>query len=144
MDMIGRLSDSTLTVGGVGTSPSFKYILDSLKGKQLFNLAMNKPGFGPSDHAPFYAKDIPVLFFFSGFHNDYHTPNDTWQRINLKGQKDILDFIYDLVLHLSRSPNRPAFQESGPKRSQMNEFRNFKVTFGDNACLWQRKDWARN
>ena len=45
MDMIGRLSDSTLTVGGVGTSPSFKYILDSLR-KQLFNLAMNKPGFG--------------------------------------------------------------------------------------------------
>ena len=116
MDMIGRLSDSTLTVGGVGTSPSFEYILDSLKEKRLFDLTVNKSGFGPSDHAPFYAKDIPVLFFFSGFHNDYHTPNDTWQKINLKGQKHILDFIYDLVFHLSRSPNRPTFQESGPKK----------------------------
>ena len=135
MDMIGRLSDSTLTVGGVGTSPSFEYILDSLKEKRLFDLTVNKPGFGPSDHAPFYAKDIPVLFFFSGFHNDYHTPNDTWQKINLKGQKHILDFIYDLVFHLSRSPNRPTFQESGPKKSQVNEIRNFEVSPKDNAFL---------
>ncbi len=130
MDMIGRMSDSTYTVGGVGTSPSFKYLLDSLKQGRLFNLTMNSPGFGPSDHAPFYSNDIPVLFFFSGFHDDYHTPNDTWQKINLRGEKHILDFIYDLVFYLSRAKERPVFQESGPKKNQMNEIRNFKVTFG--------------
>ena len=130
MDMIGRMSDSSYTVGGAGTSPSFEYLLDSLKKGRLFNLNINKPGFGPSDHAAFYSENIPVLFFFSGFHNEYHTPDDTWQLINLRGEKYILDFIYDLTFHLSRSPERPAFQEAGPKNGQMNNPKKFNVTFG--------------
>ena len=67
MDMIGRMSDSSYTVGGVGTSPLFEHLLDSLKKGRPFNLVMNKPGFGPSDHATFYTKDIPVLFSFLEF-----------------------------------------------------------------------------
>ena len=130
MDMIGRMSDSSFTVGGVGTSPSFELLLDSLKTNRPFELIMDKPGFGPSDHASFYIKDIPVLFFFSGIHDDYHTPLDTWQRINLRGEKHILDFIYDVVFDLSRSPMRPIFQEAGPKNKQMGSPRRFSVTLG--------------
>ena len=130
MDMIGRVSDSTFTVSGVGTSPYFEPLLDSLKKDRLFKLKMNKPGFGPSDHAAFYLENIPVLFFFSGFHNEYHTPEDTWRLINLDGEKQILDFIYDLVFHLSRTQDRPIFQEAGPKETQANTPRNFNVTLG--------------
>ena len=130
MDMIGRMSDSSYTVGGVGTSPSFEYLLDSLKTGRPFNLIMNKPGFGPSDHAAFYTKDIPVLFFFSGVHDEYHTPADTWQLINLQGEKHILNFIYDLTYYLSRAPKRPVFQEAGPKTKQMGSPKKFTVTFG--------------
>ena len=130
MDMIGRMSDSSYTVGGVGTSPYFEHLLDSLKRDRFFNLIMNKPGFGPSDHAAFYSENIPVLFFFSGFHDEYHTPDDTWQLINLKGEKYILDFIYDLVFHLARAPEKPVFQEAGPKQGQMGSPRKFNVTFG--------------
>ena len=130
MDMIGRMSDSSYTVGGVGTSPSFEYLLDSLKTGRPFNLIMNKPGFGPSDHAAFYTKDIPVLFFFSGVHDEYHTPADTWQLINLQGEKHILNFIYDLAYYLSRAPKRPVFQKAGPKTGQMGSPKKFTVTFG--------------
>jgi len=130
MDMIGRMSDSSYTVGGVGTSPSFEYLLDSLKNNRPFNLIMNKPGFGPSDHATFYTKNIPVLFFFSGVHDEYHTPADTWQLINLQGEKHILNFIYDLTYYLSRYPNRPVFQEAGPKKGQMGSPKKLTVTFG--------------
>ena len=130
MDMIGRMSDSSYTVGGVGTSPSFEYLLDSLKTGRSFDLIMNKPGFGPSDHATFYTKNIPVLFFFSGVHDEYHTPADTWQLINLQGEKHILNFIYDLTYYLSRYPNRPVFQEAGPKKGQMGSPKKFTVTFG--------------
>ncbi len=130
MDMIGRMSDSSYTVGGVGTSPSFGFLLDSLKKDRPFNLIMNKPGFGPSDHATFYTKDIPVLFFFSGVHDEYHTPADTWQLINLQGQKHILNFIYDLTYYLSRTPKRPIFQEAGPKKGQMGSPKKFTVTLG--------------
>tara|TARA_S200000501_G_C20439549_1_gene575930 strand:- start:15 stop:644 length:630 start_codon:yes stop_codon:yes gene_type:complete len=130
MDMIGRVSDSTFTVSGVGTSPYFEPLLDSLKKDRLFKLKMNKPGFGPSDHAAFYLENIPVLFFFSGFHDEYHTPEDTWRLINLDGERQILDFIYDLVFHLSRTQDRPIYQEAGPKKPQTNTPSNFNVTLG--------------
>lgn len=130
MDMIGRMKDSTFTVGGVGTSPIFENLLDSLSAYKNFKLHKTKPGFGPSDHAPFYSKDIPVLFFFSGFHDEYHTPEDTWKRINLKGQKQILNLVYDIVFHLSRSQRPPSFSEAGPKSRSMASGSSFKVTFG--------------
>jgi len=130
MDMIGRMKDSTATVGGVGTSPSFSRLIDSLKINRPFKLIMNNPGFGPSDHAVFYANDIPVLFFFTGFHDEYHTPKDTWKLINLPGTKNLVDLIYDIVVHLARSNERLVFSESGPKTGQMGAPKSFKVTLG--------------
>ena len=62
---------------------------------------MSPEGFGPSDHASFYINNIPVLFFFTGTHSDYHKPSDDWQKINIEGEKKIADFIYDLILNLS-------------------------------------------
>ena len=130
MDMIGRMKDSTFTVGGVGTSPVFENLVDSLSAYKNFKLNKTKPGFGPSDHAPFYSKDIPVLFFFSGFHDEYHTPEDTYKLINLKGQKQILDLVYDVVFNLSRSQKPPSFSEAGPRSKGMTSEPSFKVTFG--------------
>ena len=129
MDMIGRMVDSSLTVGGVGTSPVFKPLLDSLKADRAFTLGMSNAGFGPSDHASFYIEDVPVLFFFTGIHNDYHTPRDTWKQINLSGTKTLLDLVYDVVFHLSRAKNRPVFSEAGPKQRQMKST-SLKVTLG--------------
>ena len=101
---------------------------------------MTLPGFGPSDHAAFYARDVPVLFFFSGFHNEYHTPDDTWKLINLQGEKDILELIYDIVFHLARTPDRPVYTEAGPKQGQMNRDTRFKVTFGIMPAYGSMKD----
>tara|TARA_B100000482_G_C12577877_1_gene286628 strand:+ start:58 stop:1299 length:1242 start_codon:yes stop_codon:yes gene_type:complete len=129
MDMIGRMVDSSLTVGGVGTSPVFKPLLDSLKAERAFTLGMSNAGFGPSDHASFYIENVPVLFFFTGIHNDYHTPRDTWKQINLSGTKTLLDLVYDVVFHLSRAKNRPIFSEAGPKQRQMKST-SLKVTLG--------------
>jgi len=130
LDMIGRMKDSSITVGGVGTSPIFEPLLEEESIGRKFTINMTKPGYGPSDHAAFYGKDIPVLFFFTGFHNEYHTPNDSWKLINLKGEKDILDLIYDVTFNLSRLPERPPFTEAGPKEGRMRRNTKFKVTFG--------------
>jgi len=130
MDMIGGVKDSSATISGVGTSPSFQPLIDSLSLSRTLDFSLSMPGFGPSDHASFYSKDVPVLFFFSGFHEDYHTPKDTWKNINLKGEKDILDLIYDITYHLSRSPVRPTFSEAGPKKQSTNIGSRFKVTLG--------------
>ena len=130
LDMIGRMKESTFTVGGVGTSPNFINILDSLSQGRDIKLKTTSPGFGPSDHASFYTKDIPVLFFFTGLHTDYHTPKDTWKLINVKGEKKILNFLYDFVIHLSKESKRPRFTEAGPKTGQMSRVSQFKITLG--------------
>jgi len=130
LDMIGRMKDSSLTVGGVGTSPLFESLLKRKSLGRNFTVNMTKPGYGPSDHAAFYTKDIPVLFFFTGFHDEYHTPDDSWKLINLKGEKDILDFIYDVAFELSQLSKRPLFTESGPKNGRIQSNTKFNVTFG--------------
>ncbi|MFM1793961.1 MAG: hypothetical protein RL642_346 [Bacteroidota bacterium] len=98
MDMVGRMNDSTktITVGGYGTSPSWKPMFDGIK-KKSFTIRIDSSGTGPSDHTSFYRKDIPVLFFFTGLHSDYHKPSDDADKINYSGMFQIIRFIQQLL-----------------------------------------------
>lgn len=98
MDMVGRMNDSskTITVGGYGTSPSWKPMLDAVK-KKDFSIRIDSSGTGPSDHTSFYRKDIPVLFFFTGLHSDYHKPSDDADKINYVGMLKIIRFIQQMI-----------------------------------------------
>ena len=96
-DMVGRLNEQTksITVGGYGTSPIWGQILPE-KTKTL-NVKFDSSGMGPSDHTSFYIKNIPVLFFFTGTHQDYHKPSDDADKINHTGGLHIIKYIYDVV-----------------------------------------------
>ncbi|MGH9767381.1 MAG: M20/M25/M40 family metallo-hydrolase, partial [Blastocatellia bacterium] len=113
LDMIGRLRDGKLTVGGVGASPEFRKLIESLNQSGTpapgFKLQLNEDGFGPSDHSSFYAKQIPVLFFFTGAHEDYHKPSDTADKINYEGQARVVSFTANIVRALDRNDARPAY-----------------------------------
>ncbi len=110
MDMIGRLKENKLTVGGVGTSPEFRKLVESLNSSSVgFTLQLNEDGFGPSDHSSFYAKQIPVLFFFTGSHEDYHKPSDTAEKINYDGQVKVVSFVAEIVRAIDRADARPAY-----------------------------------
>ena len=94
MDMIGRLNNDRLFVGGVGTSPiSNPGWKISIKSVHL-QLDYSDSGYGASDHMSFNAKKIPVLFFFSGLHTDYHKPSDTYDKINANGAVKVLSLVY--------------------------------------------------
>ncbi len=108
LDMIGRLKENKLMVGGVGTSPEFRKLVEGLNSNS-FALQLNEDGFGPSDHSSFYAKQIPVLFFFSGTHEDYHKPSDTAVKINYEGQAKIVSLVAEIVRSIDRSETRPAY-----------------------------------
>lgn len=99
MDMVGRLNDSskTLTVGGYGTSPAWGQIFTSFRKNKNLNIHFDSSGTGPSDHTSFYRKDIPVLFFFTGAHSDYHRPSDDADKLNYTGQVQIVRLIEDVV-----------------------------------------------
>jgi hypothetical protein len=97
MDMIGRLNDSsTLTVGGVGTSPVWGEAMPAA-GTYGLNIKVDSSGTGPSDHTSFYRKDIPVLFFFTGLHSDYHKPSDDIEKINFAGETKVINYILDII-----------------------------------------------
>ena len=118
MDMVGRLRNGSLFVGGVGTSPAWQPLLDRLNGTSSsgesgsgsrFQLGIGQDGFGPSDHQSFYVKDLPVLFFFTGSHDDYHKPSDTSDKINSAGASQIGELVRRITLEIANEPQRIAF-----------------------------------
>jgi len=108
MDMIGRLKDSSLIVYGTGTSSGWKDILNKYN-NYGFKLTFNDEGYGPSDHSSFYGAKIPVLFFFTGTHEDYHKPSDDTEKINFAGEKDVLNYVYDVAMNIDNNPERPDY-----------------------------------
>ena len=147
MDMIGRLKDKKLIVGGVGTAKEWKDLIndensgralwnrpDELVGigsnirttstrrdsdlpsvnysgpiTPLFELSLNEDGYGPSDHSSFYSKQVPVLFFWTGTHDDYHKPSDTADKINYEGEARIVSFVERVVRDIDKTEERPTY-----------------------------------
>ena len=115
MDMIGRIKEDKVYIGGVGTGSTFQSVLEKAekdeadRGKH-FNIENSAGGYASSDHTSFVAKKIPVLFFFSGLHSDYHKPSDTWDKINAPDAARLLDMIDDVVVQVANAGEVPAFQ----------------------------------
>ena len=154
MDMVGRLKDDKLTVGGIGTASEWKDLVtnknevippvygnskknnfapNSNQKKESvyrFNLQLNEDGFGPSDHSSFYGKQIPVLFFFTGSHEDYHKPTDTADKINYAGMLKIIEYVADITRYIDQNSKRPTYTVA--KSSSMGGGRSggFNVSLG--------------
>jgi Zn-dependent M28 family amino/carboxypeptidase len=122
MDMVGRLRNGSLFVGGVGTSPAWKPLLERLNGSAgapasaagdgataRFNMSFGQDGFGPSDHQSFYVRDIPVLFFFTGTHDDYHKPSDTADKVNTEGISQVAQLVREVVTFVANEVSAVAF-----------------------------------
>jgi len=109
MDMIGRIRDNKVFIGGLGTGSTFKPILDSAEKQTGFKFEVSPGGYSASDHTSFVAAKIPVLFFFSGLHADYHKPSDTADKINAPSAAQLLNMVADVMLQLASAPRRPAF-----------------------------------
>lgn len=138
MDMVGRLNDSTkvLTIGGYGTSPEWSTVIS----KDYFNspnaikktapsltIKFDSSGTGPSDHTSFYRKDIPVLFYFTGLHTDYHKPSDDADKINYAGEQVVIQQIYSVIESLDDKPQL-AFLKT--RETQTTTSARFSVSMG--------------
>jgi len=127
LDMVGRLNDSTksLTIGGFGTSKDWSTIFNMIKVKDL-NIKLDSSGTGPSDHTSFYRKDMPVLFYFTGLHTDYHKPSDDADKINIKGIIKTIDHISN-VINTSKNYSLPF---SKTREQQTSTSTRFSVSLG--------------
>ncbi len=152
LDMVGRLKDNKLTIGGIGTASGWKSLVEekNLDGRNAappkpegylgppiriedvrkkFSLALNEEGFGPSDHSSFYGKQIPVLFFFTGTHLDYHKPSDTADKINYAGLQQIVAYVAAIAKAIDENPTRPTYtvaKSATPQGTRMG----FSVSLG--------------
>jgi Zn-dependent M28 family amino/carboxypeptidase len=127
MDMIGRMKDNKLIVGGVGTATNWRQAVSAansperirvaatpsavvdLAFEKPFELTLSEDGFGPSDHSSFYAKQVPVLFFWTGTHEDYHKPSDTSDKINYADEARILNLVARLIHDIDTADKRPTY-----------------------------------
>lgn len=127
MDMVGRLNDSTKTVtlGGIGTSTNWSEILN-FNSKSVLNFKYDSSGSGPSDHTSFYRKNIPVLFYFTGLHTDYHKPSDDSNKINYNG----IFKIYEHILHLVTVSSRYNMPFTKTREQQITSSTRFSVSLG--------------
>ena len=165
MDMIGRMKDRKLMIGGVGTATEWREIIrqansaESMKvtvnapapaGMPIivssngapvvtsdvsgaFDLALNEDGYGPSDHSSFYAKKIPVLFFFTGTHVDYHKPSDTFEKINYTDEARILSLVARIVRDVDATDKRLTYTTAKSEPPRTGGFRVFLGTIPNYA-----------
>lgn len=128
MDMVGRLNDSkTVTIGGYGTSPLWAQIFHNAGSNPNIISRYDSSGTGPSDHTSFYRKNIPVLFFFTGVHSDYHKPSDDVDKLNITGEYRIVQYIYKLIESANKS-GKLAFTKTRDQQSATAA--RFTVTLG--------------
>jgi hypothetical protein len=147
LDMIGRMVESKLIIGGIGTASEWREKIAAandfpedkradggtdgtfrLAVPRAFSLTLNEDGFGPSDHSSFYAKQIPVLFFWTGTHNDYHKPSDTADKINYGGEARIVSFVASILRDLDKTDKRPTYATA--KVSSAGRSSGFRVYLG--------------
>jgi Zn-dependent M28 family amino/carboxypeptidase len=131
LDMIGRLKDGKLNIQGTGTSSIWPRVIDSAKAGLPLTVTTTADGFGPSDHSSFTAKNIPVLFYFTGLHGDYHRPSDTWDKVNADGIATVVKMVEKTVRIIADSAARPEFTKGAEKpAAQQSSSIALKVTFG--------------
>lgn len=127
LDMVGRLNDSThgLNIGGYGTTATWGELLTEKD--DFFKIKFDSSGTGPSDHTSFYKKNIPVLFFFTGVHSDYHKPTDDADKINYTGELLVLKYIYNII---AAADTKGKLVFSKTRDTQSSGKSSFKVSLG--------------
>ncbi|MGH9808573.1 MAG: M28 family peptidase, partial [Terriglobia bacterium] len=110
MDMIGRIRENKVYIGGAGTGTTLKAALDGAAAHSgLVFDESEKGGYGSSDHTSFTSAQVPVLFFFSGLHADYHRPSETWDKIDAPDAVKLLRVVADVTAELASAPGRPQY-----------------------------------
>jgi type II secretory pathway component PulC len=120
-DMVGRLKDDKLEIGGMRTG-DFTDIIERLAQPYGLKIKDGGGGTGPSDHTNFYNKGIPILFFFTGLHKQYHQPEDDTPLLNIEGAVRIAKFAADCIDEIDAKSEPPEFAKDS---------RSEKITYQD-------------
>ena len=126
-DMVGRMEERVINVGGVKTAIDFETIIDTIQTN--LDVRTSPFGSGPSDHSSFNSEEIPVLYFNTGIHTDYHTPNDNIAKINYDGIGQVVTYTMKLVNALMSNKTDLTYQQT-ESPAQKGSMASLKVTLG--------------
>ena len=120
-DMVGRMRNDRLTVGGIESGANLRALLAQATSGDRLDLVLHDSPYGPSDHTSFYSAGVPVLFFHTGVHGDYHTPGDTADKLNVAGMAEVARVSLNIAGRLGGDA-RPTYVKlsppaAGPRRS---------------------------
>lgn len=114
MDMVGRLNDEKhIYMGGAGTFPGGMELMDSLGTAMGLTPIVHAGSVGGSDHVSFYKEEVSVLGLHTGGHPQYHTPEDTIDRINFAGHLKVASYIYEAIIRLASRDIELRFIDQG-------------------------------
>ena len=129
LDMVGRMRDNRVTVLGGDSAPEWKEILEAACQKARVECSLGGDGYGPSDSTPFYAAGVPVAFFFTGAHGDYHKPSDVAAKINAGGAAQIAQIVDDGVRALASRVEALTYHAT-PAPAPRGDLRSFNASLG--------------
>jgi Tol biopolymer transport system component len=108
-DMVGRLRENKLTLQGIGSSSAWKGLIEKANVAGGFSLTLQDDPYLPTDTTAFYPKNIPVLAFFTGSHEQYHRPSDDTDTLNYEGMERITKMARQITLNLVKEGARPDY-----------------------------------
>jgi Tol biopolymer transport system component len=127
-DMVGRLTQNTLSVLGAESADEWKRLVPQFCEQTQLDCRLSGSGYGPSDHSSFYAAGVPVLHFFTGAHSDYHKPSDQASKINAVGVAQIAE-LTSLLLEHEAQPGPLAYRRLAPEEPR-GDLRSFNASLG--------------
>ena len=143
LDMIGRVNNNKLYVGGVGTSPGFRKLVEEENQSTKFDVDFSDLGYDASDHMSFGRREVPVMFFFSGLHADYHKPSDTWEKVEPAETAMLLELVASVARRIDQSTERPAYTPP-PARGRRNAGRDAGEQAGYGAYFGSVPDFGQS
>ncbi len=118
LDMVGRLRENKVSVSGTGTAEQFDALLPDLFASSDLEFETIASGTGPSDHSNFYRAGVPVLFFFTGLHNEYHRPEDKGHTVNPTGAIKIVDIVEHVAWEIAHAEEKLVYAEAAAGQGQ--------------------------
>jgi Tol biopolymer transport system component len=130
LDMVGQMRDNRLIVFGSDSAPQWKEVVDNATAFAKINVTSSGDGYGPSDQTSFYAKQIPVLHFFTGAHDRYHTPEDVSESLNYAGMEHVVDFGTSVMMHLGAGRVTPQYARAASAPAMEGDSRGYGAYLG--------------
>ena len=130
LDMVGAMQNDTLVALGSESAPEWKPLLDRIAAESKLTISSSGDGYGPSDQTAFYGKQIPVLHFFTGTHDRYHTPDDDADAINFAGAQKTAEVTTQVAATLARGDVTPTYARVAAAPAMQGDSRGYGAYLG--------------